>query len=302
MCIGSDLGDRGWTMTVFVAIGASGPPRSRWCWRNKANGWCPASATSADLRLARFFHKDDPGYRVRDQVRELVIFAAHNVLSDPPFSRVDLAFCRNLLIYLERSAQRQVVQALHYALRPGGFIVLGSSETIEESDLFSSYDKKHAVELRSTLDTLRQKGRPVVSRPVRFKPRGESPRAVVLNVRPAMEPQLSGFALLIFDERDLPQIGDSNAMRMGKWHPPMCACAIWGPSSCLRASGSRRSSKNQPRARSCCARRRFRSQRSIQSAIEAGARGHRRAAAVWWKLLCPRSRCTSTGTRFVWLK
>jgi two-component system CheB/CheR fusion protein len=68
-----------------------------------------------------------------------------------------------------------------------------------------------AVELRSTLDTSRQKGRPVVSRPVRFNPRGESPRTVVLNVRPAMEPQLSGFALLIFDERDLLQIGESNA-------------------------------------------------------------------------------------------
>jgi two-component system CheB/CheR fusion protein len=62
-------------------------------------------------RLTRFFHRDNAGYRVRDQVRELVIFAAHNVLSDPPFSRVDLVFCRNLLIYLERSTQRQVIQA-----------------------------------------------------------------------------------------------------------------------------------------------------------------------------------------------
>ena len=93
-------------------------------------------------RLKRFFHKENGGYRIRKEVRELVVFAPHNLLADPPFSRLDLIVCRNLLIYLQREVQGDVIDLFHYALRAGGRLLLGSAETIETSDLFRTEDKK----------------------------------------------------------------------------------------------------------------------------------------------------------------
>jgi two-component system, chemotaxis family, CheB/CheR fusion protein len=87
-------------------------------------------------RLRRFFHKEDGGYRIHKQVRELVVFAPHNLLADPPFSRLDLVLCRNVLIYLERGAQRDVMQLFHYALLPDGLLLVGSSETAEVVEFF----------------------------------------------------------------------------------------------------------------------------------------------------------------------
>ncbi|MDB5328518.1 MAG: torS, partial [Phycisphaerales bacterium] len=78
-------------------------------------------------RLARFFDKDDVMYRVKKELRELVIFAPQNVLQDPPFSRLDIVTCRNLLIYLEPDVQRRVLTLLHFGLREGGTLVLGNS-------------------------------------------------------------------------------------------------------------------------------------------------------------------------------
>jgi len=93
-------------------------------------------------RLKRFFHKENGSYRIRKEVRDAVVFAPHNVLSDPPFSRIDLIACRNLLIYLDRDVQRAVIELFHYALNPDGVLLLGSAETIEASDLFRAEDKK----------------------------------------------------------------------------------------------------------------------------------------------------------------
>lgn len=93
-------------------------------------------------RLERFFQKENGGYRVRKEVRDAVVFAPHNLLGDPPFSRVHLIMCRNLLIYLERSVQSDVVGLFHYALSPDGSLVLGSAETIDGSNLFRTEDKK----------------------------------------------------------------------------------------------------------------------------------------------------------------
>jgi two-component system CheB/CheR fusion protein len=92
-------------------------------------------------RLARYFERKDGGYRVRGEVRDIVVFAAHNVLGDPPFSRIDLIACRNLLIYLQRDIQREVVEIFHYALKPDGVLMLGSSETLADGDLFRTVDK-----------------------------------------------------------------------------------------------------------------------------------------------------------------
>lgn len=96
---------------------------------------------SAD-RLRRFFQKENGGYRVQKQIRDLVTFAPHNLLADPPFSRIDLITCRNLLIYLQRHAQRDAVELFHYSLNPEGLLVLGTAEILETSDLFRTEDKK----------------------------------------------------------------------------------------------------------------------------------------------------------------
>ena len=82
-------------------------------------------------RLQRFFHKQPQGYRVREELRERVLFTPHSLLKDPPFSRLDLVSCRNLMIYLQRNLQRQVLTLFHYTLVPGGVLFMGASETAE---------------------------------------------------------------------------------------------------------------------------------------------------------------------------
>ena len=96
-------------------------------------------------RLRRFFVPENGHFRVRHEVRELVVFAEHNLLRDPPFSRMDLIVCRNLLIYLQRDVQHEVIHALHYALNPDGLLVLGASESIDQVELFRSESKEACV-------------------------------------------------------------------------------------------------------------------------------------------------------------
>src|SRR3984893_2539734 len=88
-------------------------------------------------RLQRFFVKQGEHFRIDKSVRDLCIFARHDVTRDPPFSRIDLVSCRNLLIYLDATAQRRVMQVFHYALRPQGLLMLGPSESVgQAADLF----------------------------------------------------------------------------------------------------------------------------------------------------------------------
>ena len=90
-------------------------------------------------RLARFFVEEDHGYRIAKEIREMVIFAPHDLISDPPFTKLDVLSCRNLLIYLDASLQKRLVSMFHYALRPHGLLFLGTSETISGfDDLFSA--------------------------------------------------------------------------------------------------------------------------------------------------------------------
>ncbi|SOE91942.1 two-component system, chemotaxis family, CheB/CheR fusion protein [Burkholderia sp. D7] len=97
-------------------------------------------------RLNRFFTHKRSRYVINKSVRETVLFAPHNLLRDPPFSQVDLVSCRNLLIYLDRSVQCQIFQTFHFALKPGGFLFLGSSESAEVADdLFLAVDKKNRI-------------------------------------------------------------------------------------------------------------------------------------------------------------
>jgi two-component system CheB/CheR fusion protein len=97
-------------------------------------------------RLRQYFQKEAGVYRVRKELREQVMFALHNVLRDPPFSRVDVITCRNLLIYLEREAQLRVLEIFHFALNPGGLLFLGSAESADGlPQLFTTVDKRHRV-------------------------------------------------------------------------------------------------------------------------------------------------------------
>jgi two-component system, chemotaxis family, CheB/CheR fusion protein len=94
-------------------------------------------------RLERFFTRDDGGYRIRKDLREMIVFAPHNVTSDPPFTRLDLLSCRNLLIYLNGVLQARLLPLFHYALRRGGLLMLGSSESVGAfGHLFETRDKK----------------------------------------------------------------------------------------------------------------------------------------------------------------
>jgi two-component system, chemotaxis family, CheB/CheR fusion protein len=97
-------------------------------------------------RRRRFFTRDGGSWVLRKEVRDMCVFSPHSVISDPPFSRMDLVSCRNLLIYLGRELQDQVIPTFHYALKPGGYLFLGTSEGISNhSDLFSPLDKKHRI-------------------------------------------------------------------------------------------------------------------------------------------------------------
>ncbi len=97
-------------------------------------------------RIRQFFVKEDQHLRVRKEVREKVLFARHNLLSDPPFSQLDLVVCRNLLIYLDRDVQRDILRMFHYALRPGGYLFLGSSESADvAAELFTPIDKRNRI-------------------------------------------------------------------------------------------------------------------------------------------------------------
>jgi len=93
-------------------------------------------------RLQRFFSREGTSYRVRPELRDTVLFSQHNLIKDPPFSHLDLVSCRNLLIYMNRTAQRRAMEVLHFALPLGRFLFLGPAESVEVAgDLFATYDK-----------------------------------------------------------------------------------------------------------------------------------------------------------------
>jgi two-component system CheB/CheR fusion protein len=100
-------------------------------------------ATVSPERLQRFFTKSKNKYRITKELRDVCVFAKHNILRDPPFSRMDFISCRNMLIYLDTTAQKKAISTFHYALNDGGCLMLGKSETIGTSaQLFTILDKK----------------------------------------------------------------------------------------------------------------------------------------------------------------
>ena len=100
----------------------------------------------APVRLRQYFSKEGDRYQIRKSLRDRILFAAHNVLRDPPFSRLDMVSCRNLLIYLNREVQMKVLQMFHFALRPGGYLFLGGSESADTvAEYFIPVDKKNRI-------------------------------------------------------------------------------------------------------------------------------------------------------------
>ncbi len=113
------------------------------------------SADVSPERLKRFFMRTENGYQISKRVREMCIFARHNVIKDPPFSNMDLVSCRNLLIYLDTPCQRRVLAGFHYALKLDGYLLLGKSETVGKSaDLFSLTDRKHKLYTKKSMAVL----------------------------------------------------------------------------------------------------------------------------------------------------
>ena len=102
--------------------------------------------TVSPKRIQRFFIKADGGFRVNKAVREMCVFAPHNILRDPPFSRLDFISCCNLFIYFDNQAQKKAVNTFHYALNDDGFLMLGKSENItHSSNLFNGFNKKYKI-------------------------------------------------------------------------------------------------------------------------------------------------------------
>jgi len=147
-----------------------------------------ASDVTAE-RLRRWFLQEDGHYRVKKDIRDLVIFAPHDLLTDPPFTKLDLLSCRNLLIYLESRAQRRLMPLFHYALRPGGLLFLGAAESVDQDEnLFSTVDRKWKIfrrvhARRQVLDAFpigRGKPRPVEALPAEGREVPEAPALATL--------------------------------------------------------------------------------------------------------------------------
>ncbi len=103
-------------------------------------------------QLQQFFTKSKDKYRIAKPLRDVCIFAQHNILSDPPFSRIDFISCRNVLIYLNTTAQKKIISTFHYALNEYGFLMLGKSETIGAStQLFTPLSKKYKIYARKNI-------------------------------------------------------------------------------------------------------------------------------------------------------
>ena len=146
-------------------------------------------------RLRRFFVEDNGGYRVAKFLREMVLFARQNLLSDPPFSQMDLVTCRNLLIYLEQDLQRKMLPTLHYALKPGGFLFLGESESLGSlADLFEPVDKKHKIFAK----------KPGLTAPLHFVPRHPAEKKEILTRKPPGAPE--GFPTHVDTQREADRV------------------------------------------------------------------------------------------------
>ncbi|HEY5207764.1 MAG TPA: chemotaxis protein CheB, partial [Roseiarcus sp.] len=154
------------------------------------------AAIEADVtedRLRKFFSREGDQYQVRRELRDIVLFAKHSLSKDPPFSRVDLISCRNVLIYLDRELQGQICSTFHFALKPPGYLFLGSSESADNPvGLFRAFDREARI-YRRTLMPVEARVMPRVGA-ANFGPEPLPARAPAFN-RVSSEAKLHGEAL-----------------------------------------------------------------------------------------------------------
>lgn len=184
-------------------------------------------------RLARFFHREDKGYRVVNEIREMVIFAPQNLVMDPPFTKLDLLTCRNLLIYFEPALQKKLLPLFHYSLNPSGVLLLGSAESgTGFTDLFTPFPGKSRLFLRreSALkhhDLIDFPSRFMATPLDPFKPTDRQPRSTGTNFQLLAEKLLLGrfapVAVLVNDSGDILYISG----RTGPYLEPAAGKANW---------------------------------------------------------------------------
>jgi two-component system CheB/CheR fusion protein len=149
--VGCATGEEVYSLAIVLAEHAAtldAPPRIQlfatdideqgYAWARAGLYSAAAVANVSPERLRRYFVKEPGGYRITKTLREMVLFAGHNVLHDPPFARMDLISCRNLFIYLQQEAQERILETFHYALSPGGVLFLGAAEGVGDSGLFAA--------------------------------------------------------------------------------------------------------------------------------------------------------------------
>ena len=152
----------------------------------RAQGVYPENicADVSPKQMSRFFIKDEHGCRVTTEIREMVIFAPQSLIMDPPFTKLDILSCRNLLIYLAPEMQKKLIPLFHYSLTPGGVLFLGSAETIGTfTDLFTPLNNKLRIYRRT--DSIAR------SEPIEFPSSFAAPLPNGSEARPAKKPTVS---------------------------------------------------------------------------------------------------------------
>jgi two-component system, chemotaxis family, CheB/CheR fusion protein len=161
--VGCATGEEAYSVAMVLAEHAAtlaDPPRLQlfatdidekgYAWGRAGLYTAAAVAAMPEERQRRFFTQEAGGYRIAKSLRELVLFAGHDVLHDPPFSRIDLISCRNLFIYLKPEAQERALATFHFALNPGGMLLLGASESVGDGGRFEAIgDRTHRLYRRS---------------------------------------------------------------------------------------------------------------------------------------------------------
>jgi chemotaxis methyl-accepting protein methylase len=180
--------------------------------------------------MTRFFKKDEHGCRVNSEIREMVIFAPQSLIMDPPFTKLDILTCRNLMIYLAPEMQKKLIPLFHYALTPGGILFLGSAETVGSfTDLFTPLNNKLRI-FRRTDSVAR-------SEPIEFPASFAKPLLVGMEPRPATKPPASLQSLadqLVLEHYSPPSVlvnDNGNILyvsgRTGKYLEPAAGKANW---------------------------------------------------------------------------
>lgn len=187
-------------------------------------------------RLSRFFVEEKTGYRIKKEIRDLVVFAPQNLVMDPPFTRLDILSCRNLLIYIAPELQRRLLPLFHYSLRPGGFLLLGSAETIgPATDLFAPLEGRVPIYRRlERTDRLDVRQLPAV-----FSPRSAAAPPATLPTRSQQSEvdrlllqRFSPAAVLVGAEGDILYISG----KTGKYLEPAVGRANWNLFAMARGS------------------------------------------------------------------